>query len=466
MPSTDARAAAAAALEAAAELAGVQWDQVEGPDALEAAVALGQLKAIVEGALVNAAQRLEDTRGIDGTGRASTKELLTHVLGGRKGAGAAYLRVAKQTSELPEVREALTRGGISFTQASVIGGRVTTLPHDQELRTGAATKMLTLVAEQHLDATDLDHQFTGIVKELDPDGSLLRGDLDKDKAERGAHHARFLSFTPDTLGGVRIKGYGTLEDIELVKAALMPLSAPVTTEPGACGGDPNRFHTRDANGKPVGESCPDPNCWHDGKDPRDAGARMFDALVEAARRLQATDQLPHAHGTTARIIVTMPYEGLVQQITDHAAAHEGILPGGGSLSAAAVRRLACDAEIIPGVLGADGQILDIGRAQRLVTSALFLALILRDQHCAFPGCDRPPIACDAHHIIHWADGGPTSLDNLILLCRHHHGIVHRTPWTVTIDPATRRPVWTPPPPIDDTGRYTYYSARERPPDAA
>lgn len=462
MTSRGALDTAAAAVSAAAELAEVPWDQVEGPEAVEVAAALGRLKALVDGALVAVAEQLEATGGTDLTGWATTKDYLTHVTGGRKGAGAAYLRLAKQTAELPEVRQSLASGEISFAQAGVIGGRVATLPHAPELRESAATAMLGQISEKNFDATDLDRGFTDVVKQLDPDGSLLRADAEKENAERGAHHARFLSFTPDTLGGVRIKGYGTLEDIEIIKTVLMPLSAPVTTEPGACGGDPDRFHSRDTNGRPVGSACPDPNCWHDGKDPREAGARMFDALLEACTRLQATDTLPRAHGTTARILVTTSYDDLKAQLDAKAAASPGLLPSGDTLSAAAVRRLACDAEIIPGVLGADGQILDIGRAQRLVTTAIWLALLLRDQHCAFPGCTRHAIACEAHHIRHWADGGTTSLDNLVLLCRHHHSITHRTPWTVHIDPATRQPVWTPPPDADDTRRWTYLPGQPRP----
>ena len=64
------------------------------------------------------------------------------------------------------------------------------------------------------------------------------------------------------------------------------------------------------------------------------------------------------------------------------------------------------------VLGSKSQILDVGRLHRLVPLALWLVLVARDRHCAFPGCTRPPVACDAHHIQHWADGGVTSLANL------------------------------------------------------
>ena len=109
-------------------------------------------------------------------------------------------------------------------------------------------------------------------------------------------------------------------------------------------------------------------------------------------------------------------------------------------------------------------LLDVGRAHRLVTPAIWSALVLRDRHCAFPGCTRMPLACDAHHIVHWADGGATSLDNLILLCRHHHTLTHHSPWRVHIDPGTRQPVWTGPPRLTLAaleGRMTYRDARPR-----
>ncbi len=87
---------------------------------------------------------------------------------------------------------------------------------------------------------------------------------------------------------------------------------------------------------------------------------------------------------------------------------------------------------------------DVGRTQRLVTAAIWKALVLRDQHCRFPGCRRLPLACDAHHLHHWADGGVTSLDNLVLLCRAHHTLIHATPWQVRLNPLDRRPEFRPP----------------------
>jgi 5-methylcytosine-specific restriction endonuclease McrA len=68
--------------------------------------------------------------------------------------------------------------------------------------------------------------------------------------------------------------------------------------------------------------------------------------------------------------------------------------------------------------------LELGRQTAVVPTAVRRALILRDKRCRFPGCDRPHRWCDAHHVVHWADGGANSLSNLVLLCRRHHRAVH------------------------------------------
>jgi len=90
-----------------------------------------------------------------------------------------------------------------------------------------------------------------------------------------------------------------------------------------------------------------------------------------------------------------------------------------------VRRLACDASIIPVVLGARGEVLDFGHEKRLFTPAQTKRLWLRDGGCTFPACPAPAHWCQAHHLVHWADFGPTDLDNAALLCRHHHTTVHK-----------------------------------------
>ena len=131
----------------------------------------------------------------------------------------------------------------------------------------------------------------------------------------------------------------------------------------------------------------------------------------------------------------------------------GELDNGERISAAAVCRLACDARVLPVVLGGAGQVLDAGRSRRLASGALRRALAVRDRGCAFPGCDRPARWCDAHHLRAWSAGGRTDLDNLVLLCRHHHGTVHdpAAGWLVRLGP-DRLPEFVPPPWTDPSRR--------------
>jgi hypothetical protein len=97
----------------------------------------------------------------------------------------------------------------------------------------------------------------------------------------------------------------------------------------------------------------------------------------------------------------------------------------GPIDSDAVRRIACDASVRRMVLGPRSEPLDVGRRTSVVPPALRRAVIMRDRHCQFPGCDRPHTWCDAHHVDHWADGGQTTLSNLLLLCRRHDRMVHR-----------------------------------------
>ena len=112
----------------------------------------------------------------------------------------------------------------------------------------------------------------------------------------------------------------------------------------------------------------------------------------------------------------------------------GITENGTVLGAADLRRIACDTQIIPVVMGGPSEVLDVGRAKRTITPALRRALIARDQRCVWPGCDRAPVHCDGHHLQHWLDDGPTSLDNLALLCHSHHHRLHE--YNLVLHPPT------------------------------
>ena len=175
---------------------------------------------------------------------------------------------------------------------------------------------------------------------------------------------------------------------------------------------------------------------------------MWDALVSVAQHALDTDLPPESHGAPARLIVTVGWDALTGGLSDASVAGVvgvGLTADGTELSVSTMRKLACDGEIIPAVLGGKGEVLDVGRAKRLVTLAIWVALVLRDRHCAFPGCDRPPLMCHAHHVVHRALGGKTKLDNLVLLCGHHHRVVHDSPWQVRINAGDLRPEFLPPP---------------------
>ncbi len=160
-------------------------------------------------------------------------------------------------------------------------------------------------------------------------------------------------------------------------------------------------------------------------DERTPDQRRLDAMVEVCAAHQAAGSRVRL-GVKACLVLTMNLaelkEGLGHGSGDH----------GETLSPAEVRHLACDAGIIPAVLGGRSEVLDLGREERLATSAQLIALRHRDQGCSFPGCSRPSGWCQAHHVRHWLDGGPTDLSNLALLCQRHHTIVHQRGYTATI----------------------------------
>ena len=122
----------------------------------------------------------------------------------------------------------------------------------------------------------------------------------------------------------------------------------------------------------------------------------------------------------------------------------------GPVTAWTVRKIACDADIIPVLLGGEGRILDIGRASRLFPPHLRKALIARDQGCAFPGCTIPAPWCEAHHITYWSRGGTSGTDNGTLLCSHHHHVIHKEAWSIQV--RTGVPWFIPPPHLDPRQR--------------
>ena len=166
--------------------------------------------------------------------------------------------------------------------------------------------------------------------------------------------------------------------------------------------------------------------WHneDAKKRRTPQQRMADALAElicepGADKGQGTD-----------LLVIADYDVLQQQLVN------ARLADGSPIPIAELHRMALEADILPSIFDAKSQNMWLGRTRRTASEAQRVALMARDQHCV--GCDANPLWCRAHHIIWWRDGGPTDLDNLLLVCDSCHHKIHEQGWTVYRHPKTRK----------------------------
>ncbi|MEV4312116.1 DUF222 domain-containing protein [Actinocrispum sp. NPDC049592] len=197
----------------------------------------------------------------------------------------------------------------------------------------------------------------------------------------------------------------------------------------------------------------------DRADDRCQAERTADAFVETLRMAAQCPSQPTKNGLRTPVAITISYDDLLKDLDDR------ILVGPDTyLTAREARRIACDSHLFPAVLGSKSEPLDIGVSSYTVPAHIRRALILRDGGCAFPSCGAPASACDAHHIIHWRNHGPTKVDNLVLLCPHHHRLVHRSDWTIQM--VDRIPRFIPPAYIDPHRRPRTNSARRSIPTAA
>jgi len=185
-------------------------------------------------------------------------------------------------------------------------------------------------------------------------------------------------------------------------------------------------------------------------DKRPYERRMADALVDVAWHHLDNGLVPQNAGQRTHLQVTTSLETLKALDGAPAAELELSLP----ISAKAVERLACDCSITRILLGSDSMVIDVGRAKRTISAPQRKALNARDQHCVWPGCDRPASWTSGHHLKHWIHGGTGDLPNLALLCYRHHWNVHEGGWqlvrtetgkfmtvppTVTFGPSPRGP---------------------------
>ena len=357
----------------------------------------------------------------------------------RPGQATAAVRTARALrSGLPLLGEALGAGEVSADQATVVVRALGELPTDLAPDVVEQAEQVMVEHAHQFDPVVLTRLGRRLLDVVDPDRADQVGQRQLEADEARAARLQHLSLTPDGLGGCHLRGRLTALDTAAVSAVLEPLAAP----------------------RPAAD---------DGPDLRPHDRRMAEALGEAMRRLLDTGHVPASGQGHTTVVVHLDLDTLRGPTATPASAAEDhpptsgrpdgsghqhrrgggatLLPDGDPISAARARRMACDAAIIPTVLGTASVPLDLGRTTRLFTGALRTALDLRDRGCTFPGCTRPPRWCDGHHIVSWWNGGPTCLDNGVLLCGHHHRLIHHGDWTVRLGP-DRHPEFLPPPWID------------------
>ncbi|GAA1690604.1 HNH endonuclease signature motif containing protein [Fodinicola feengrottensis] len=282
--------------------------------------------------------------------------------------------------------QAMRRGELADSQIDTIVGVVNRLP-----------ARVTIKDREEAEASLVEHAKRYTAPGLAKVGRRIHDHLDPDGPAPSEHEnekpRRELSLHTGTDGRLNFSGSFDSETGTLFSEILSPLAKPRPAE----------------NGTP---------------DQRSVSERNGYALAEALNLIADSGKLPIQGAERPHLTITMTWDMLRDRL--------GVAYpySGAPISPEGVRRLACDADIIPMVLGSDSVPLDVGRNERLITPALRKALIARDEGCA--RCGRPPRWTRGHHICHWADGGATCLENCVLLCDRCHRLVHHGGWDVRI----------------------------------
>jgi hypothetical protein len=311
-----------------------------------------------------------DERGGWGRGFASCAHWLSWRTGIAAGAAREKMRVAHALAKLPRISLAMKRGQLSYSKVRALT-RIATPASERDL------------VELALNASAA--QVERIVR------GMRRCDrIEEAERERDRHEARFLRLWVDEDGSWVVRGRLDPEAGALLEKALAAAAAEL---------------------QPTGEAGPGA---HTPAQRRADALALLTALAVHGGAAAGSRRLARAH-------VVMHVEG-----------DDAVLDNGARVPAETARRLLCDADrVTMRHDAAGGSVLNVGRRTRAVPSAVRRALEHRDRTCRFPGCGNR--FCDAHHVRHWADGGETRLDNLVLLCRSHHRAVHENGFTVQPD---------------------------------
>jgi Domain of unknown function (DUF222)/HNH endonuclease len=294
-------------------------------------------------------------------------------------AAREHVRVARCLRELPMIHAAFSRGELSYSKVRALT-RVASRESEEEL----------LELANHATAAQLERIVKGLRY------------VTADEAER-AYLDRYLVHYWEDDGSLSIHaripaedGAVVLEALEAARDALWDAqrerdrgsAEPEGAESGALGGSAE---------PPI---------------PYRIGPTNADALVEIAERSLAGGSGRRSGGDRYQVVLHV----------DAAGKTPPALEDGPAVSAETARRVACDASVVP-MTEANGEPLSVGRKRRTIPPSMRRALEARGRGCSFPGCENTRFV-DAHHIHHWADGGETGVENLLLLCRHHHRLVH------------------------------------------
>jgi hypothetical protein len=320
-------------------------------------------------------RRFDSGQGYAPSGALSARAWLRWQLNLTANAASERVAISRKLLALPNTELALAEGDISYRHAVLIAETASQLGDKFE----AHAENILVETAKEVCPWRLQRAIWHVKHCLDSDGVL--SDVNK------AHDRRFLHMSQTLDGVYRIDGWLDAEGGAVLNTALNSVMGP----------------------------------WAEGDD-RSATERRADAAVEMARRQLDGGQLPAVGGQKPHLAVSVDMATLSKEPGSMAAELEWSQP----IPAETARRLACDAAITPIIDG------EADRTSRVVPGPTRRALIARDKGCRFPGCDCPPAWTDAHHVKHWADGGPTTLDNLILLCRRHHRLVHEEGWSLEL----------------------------------
>lgn len=324
----------------------------------------------------------------------------------KEASGAVW--TARVLERRPAVRDAAAGGRITLGQAKAIGEALDALPTSLDRDQRQEAERLILVRAEHAPAEKLRTMTDGILREVAPEQT----DSPEARAEKleqrdlRARARRRLWFGPETDGSIEFGG-------SLPVVAGRRLQGMVQAV-----ADRRYRAAKDTHDRRALQETP-----------QQRAADALVGIVDAAQAVERGDAGGAGVSSGAvQLQVLIPYTDLLDRT-----AASGLLTDGTPLSAGELRVLACDADLVPSVLGSESEVLDLGRTVRLAPPALRRAIGLRDGGCAFPGCTTPMRHCDLHHVEPWQEGGPTDRANVVALCRVHHALCEPRPPTMGSD---------------------------------